>query len=58
MNQIKPNLAMSGIPDLYSRRLPSLNIEISSIVHCCFIINQNDLNSADLYQLCKLGIFR
>jgi hypothetical protein len=53
-NQIKPNLAgmvpgwvpfkiMSDSPALHSRWLLLLKIEISSIVHCCFIINQNEL---------------
>jgi hypothetical protein len=49
---------------LCSRWLLLLKIEISSIVHCCFSISQNELKffceiflSADLYRLCKLGIF-
>jgi hypothetical protein len=49
LNQIKPNLAgmvpfkiVSDSPALQSRWLLLLKIEISSIVHCCFIINQNE----------------
>jgi hypothetical protein len=48
LNQIKPNLAgmvpfkiVSDSPALHSRWLLLLKIEISSIVHCCFSINQN-----------------
>jgi hypothetical protein len=54
LNQIKPNLAgmvigwvplkiVSDSPALHSRWLLLLKIEISSIVHCCFSINQNEL---------------
>jgi hypothetical protein len=50
LNQIKPNLAgmvpfkiLSDSPALHSRRLLLLKIEISSIVHCCFSISQNEL---------------
>jgi hypothetical protein len=54
LNQIKPNLAgmvlgwvpfknVSDRPALHSRWLLVLKIEISSIVHCCFIINVNEL---------------
>ena len=53
-NQIKVNLAgmvlgwvlfkiVSDRPALQSRWLLLLKIEISSIVHCCFIINLNEL---------------
>ena len=52
--QIKPNLAgmvpgwvpfkiVSDSPALHSRWLLLLKIEISSIVHCCFSISQNEL---------------
>jgi hypothetical protein len=34
---------VSDSPTLHSRWLLLLKIEISSIVHCCFIINQNEL---------------
>ena len=55
LNQIKPNLTgmvigwvpfkiVSDRPTLHSRWLLLLKIEISSIVHCCFIINLNELN--------------
>jgi hypothetical protein len=51
---IKPNLAgmvfgwvlfkiVSDSPALHSRWLLLLKIEISSIVHCCFSISQNEL---------------
>jgi hypothetical protein len=54
LNQIKPNLAgmvpwwipfkiVSDSSAFHSRWLLLLKIEISSIVHCCFIINQNEL---------------
>ena len=54
LNQIKPNLAgmvpgwvpfkiVSDSPALHSRWLLLLKIEISSIVHCCFSISQNEL---------------
>jgi hypothetical protein len=54
LNQIKPNLAgmvpgwvpfkiVSDSPTLHSRWLLLLKIEISSIVHYCFSINQNEL---------------
>ena len=54
LNQIKPNLAgmapgwvpfknVSDSPALHSRWLLLLKIEISSIVHCCFSINENEL---------------
>jgi hypothetical protein len=54
LNQIKPNLAgmvpgwvpfkiVSNSPALYSRWLLLIKIEISSIVHCCFSISQNEL---------------
>jgi hypothetical protein len=53
LNQIKPNLArmvpgwvpfkiVSDSPALHSRWLLLLKIEISSIVHCCFSISQNE----------------
>jgi hypothetical protein len=49
LNQIKSNLVgwvplkiMSDSPALHSRWLLLLKIEISSIVHSCFIINQNE----------------
>ena len=53
-NQIKPNLAVMVLgwvpfkivadsPALHSRWLLLLKIEISSIVHCCFSISQNEL---------------
>ena len=53
MIQIKPNLdvivpvwapfkIVSSCPDLHSRWLLLLKIEISSIVHSCVIINQNE----------------
>jgi hypothetical protein len=52
--QIKPNLAgkilrwvrfkiVSDKSALHSRWLMLQKIEMSSIVHCCFIINQNEL---------------
>jgi hypothetical protein len=54
LNQIKPNLAgmfpgwvpfkiVSDSPTLHSRWLLLLKIEISSIVHCCFSISQNEI---------------
>jgi hypothetical protein len=54
LNQIKPTLAgmvlvwvpfkfVSDSPTLHSRWLLLLKIEISSIVHCCFSISQNEL---------------
>jgi hypothetical protein len=54
LNQIIPNLAgmvpgwvpfkmVSDSPALYSRWLLLLKIKISSIVHCCFNISQNEL---------------
>ena len=54
LNQIKPNLAgmvsgwvpfkiVSDSPALHSRWLMLLKIEISSFVHCCFCISQNEL---------------
>jgi len=54
LNQIKPNMAgivlgwvpfkiVSDSPALHSRWLLLLKIEISSIVHCCFSISQNEL---------------
>jgi hypothetical protein len=54
LNQIKPNLAgmvpgwvpfkiVSDRPALHSRWLLLLKIEISSIVHCCFSVSQNEL---------------
>ena len=54
LNQIKPNLAgmvsgwvpfkiESDSPALHSRWLMLLKIEISSFVHCCFCISQNEL---------------
>jgi hypothetical protein len=54
LNQVKPNQArkvlgwvpfkiVSHSPALHSRYPLLLKIEISSIVHCCFIINQNEL---------------
>ena len=54
LNQITLNLAgmvlgwvpfkiVSDSPALHSRWLLLLKIEISSIVHCCFSINQNEL---------------
>jgi hypothetical protein len=54
LNQIKANLAgmvlgwspfkiVSDSFALHSRWLLLLKIEISSIVQCCFIINQNEL---------------
>jgi hypothetical protein len=54
LNLIKPNLAVmvprwtplkivSDSPALHSRWLLLLKIEISSIVHCCFSISQNEL---------------
>jgi hypothetical protein len=53
-NQITPNLGgmvLGWVPfkivfdssSLHSRRLLLLKIEISSIVHCCFIVKQNEL---------------
>ena len=38
-----PFKIISHSPALHSRWLLLLKIEISSIVHCCFIINQNEL---------------
>jgi hypothetical protein len=38
-----PFTIMSDSPTLHSRWLLLLKIDISSIVHCCFIINQNEL---------------
>jgi hypothetical protein len=38
-----PNSIVSDSSTLHSRWLLLLKIEISSIVHCCFIINQNEL---------------
>jgi hypothetical protein len=38
-----PFKIVSDEPTLHSRWLLLLKIEISSIVHCCFIINQNEL---------------
>ena len=54
LNQIKPNLAgmvpgwvpfkiVSDSPALHSRWLLLLKIEVSSIVQCCFSMNQNEL---------------
>ena len=54
LNQIKANLAgmvlgwspfniVSDSPALISKWLLLLKIEISSVVHCCFNINQNEL---------------
>ena len=54
LNKIKANLAgmvpgevpfkiVSDSPALHSRWLLLLKIEISSIVHCCFSISQNEL---------------
>ena len=54
LNQIKPNLAgmvprlvpfkiVSDSPALHSIWLLLLKIEISSIVHCCFSMSQNEL---------------
>jgi hypothetical protein len=37
------NYFLPDSPALYSRWLLLLNIEISSIVHCCFSISQNEL---------------
>jgi hypothetical protein len=55
LNQIKPIMAglvpgwipfkiVSDSPAPHSRWLLLLKIEISSIVHCCFSISQNELN--------------
>jgi hypothetical protein len=41
----------SDNPDLYSRWLLLLKIEISSIVNCCFIINQNELKFYGMFWL-------
>jgi hypothetical protein len=38
-----PFKIVSDSPALHSRWLLLLKIEISSIVHCCFSINQNEL---------------
>jgi hypothetical protein len=38
-----PFKSVSDSPALHSRWLLLLKIEISSIVHCCFSINQNEL---------------
>ena len=38
-----PFKIVSDIPALHSRWLMLLKIEISSIVHCCFSLNQNEL---------------
>ena len=54
LNQIKPNLGgmvpgwvpfkvVSDSPALHSRWLLLLKIKMSSFVHCCFSINQNEL---------------
>jgi hypothetical protein len=56
LNQIKPNLAgrvpftiMSDSSALHSRWLLLLKIVISSIVHCCSIINQKSSNFSCSY---------
>ena len=42
---------VSDNPDLYSRWLLLLKTEISSIVNCCFIINQNELKFYGMFWL-------
>jgi hypothetical protein len=43
ISQKNPEYMLIYSPALHSRWLLLLKIEISSIVHCCFIINQNEL---------------
>ena len=40
---------MSDSPTLHTRWLLLLKIGISSIVHCCFIINQNELKPVEFF---------
>jgi hypothetical protein len=42
-NRYKSFKIVSNSPALHSRWLLLLKIEISSVVHCCFSINQNEL---------------
>jgi hypothetical protein len=62
LNQIKPNLAgmvlgwvpfkiVSDSPALHSRWLLLLKIEISSIVHFCFSISQNELKGVGMIRV-------
>ena len=75
LNQIKPNLAgmvpawvpfkiVSDSPALHSRWLLLLKIEISSIVHCCFSISQNEfkfelqLHGQEQFSICSGGFLK